>query len=542
MKLSPTVLLALLAASAPAFAAANISVTSPANGAQVTSPFPLSAVATTCSSQPVGAMGYSLDNSPNTTIINGKSVVANVVASAGAHTLHVKSWGPNNAACSVAVAIKVVTSQSSNPSGPSTSLPSTNFSVSAPANNASVSSPFQLIASDTTCSGEPVAAMGYSLDNSANTTIVSGSSVSTNVTASAGVHTLRVKSWGPNNAACVQNVTVNVAPPDSNPSGTGSVTVSSPENNASVTSPFELEAQASTCSNQTVMQMGYTFDSSTDTKLVAGTSVAASITLSSGAHTVHVKAWGQNGAACDTDVAVTVTDPGTAASIPSNAISVSSIQALSNWKQAYDTGTANSSGAAGASGVMSLVGSPAMSGNARQLVTSYANNGGERYYVSFGDDQTATNFMYSVWVYIPAPSTNLANLEMDMNQTMPNGETAIFGFQCDGWSNTWDYTANTGSPEHPNDTWLHSSQPCNARTWTPNAWHHVQVSYSRDDSGNITYKSVWLDDVEQQINATVNSAFALGWGPSLLTNLQVDGLGKGGSVTLYIDNLSVSRW
>lgn len=543
MKLSPSLLLAFVAAAAPAFAAANISVTSPANGAQVTSPFSLSAVASTCSSQSVSAMGYSLDNSPNTTIINGNSVAANVVASPGAHTLHVKSWGPHNAACSVAVAIMVASGTPSSPSTPSTpSTPVTNFSVSMPANNASVSSPFQLIASDPTCSGEPVAAMGYSLDNSANTTIVSGSSVSGSVAASAGVHTLRVKSWGPNNAACVQNVTINVAPAVSNPGGTGSVTVSSPENDASVTSPFELEAQAETCSNQTVVEMGYTFDSSTDTTLNAGTSLASSITLSSGAHTVHVKAWGQNGATCDTDVAVTVTDPGTVASVPSNAISVSSIQALSNWKQAYDTGTANSSGTAGASGVMSLVGSPAMSGNARQLVTSYANNGGERYYVSFGDDQTASNFMYSVWVYIPAPSTNLANLEMDMNQTMPNGETAIFGFQCDGWSNTWDYTANTGSPEHPNDTWLHSSQPCNARNWTPNTWHHVQVSYSRDDSGNITYKSVWLDDVEQPINATVNSAFALGWGPSLLTNLQVDGLGTGGTVTLYIDNLTVSRW
>ena len=183
-----------------------------------------------------------------------------------------------------------------------------------------------------------------------------------------------------------------------------------------------------------------------------------------------------------------------------------------------------------------------MSGNARKLVTTYSANGGERYYVSFGDDTTASNFLYSVWVYIPAPSTNLANLEMDMNQTMPNGETAIFGFQCDGWSGTWDYTANTGTPEHPNDTWLHSNQACNARNWTTNAWHHVQVSYSRDDSGNITYKSVWLDDVEQDINATVNSAFALGWGPSLLTNLQVDGLGKAGTVTVYIDDLSVQRW
>jgi hypothetical protein len=74
-----------------------------------------------------------------------------------------------------------------------------------------------------------------------------------------------------------------------------------------------------------------------------------------------------------------------------------------------------------------------------------------------------------------------------------------------------------------------------------NAWHHVQVAYARDNSGNINYQTVWLDDVPQAINATVNSAFALGWAPSLLTNLQVDGIGNGQAI-VYIDNLTVYRW
>jgi hypothetical protein len=41
---------------------------------------------------------------------------------------------------------------------------------------------------------------------------------------------------------------------------------------------------------------------------------------------------------------------------------------------------------------------------------------------------------------------------MDMNQVMPNGQIVIFGFQCDGWSGTWDYTANKGTLEKPIDT------------------------------------------------------------------------------------------
>jgi hypothetical protein len=54
--------------------------------------------------------------------------------------------------------------------------------------------------------------------------------------------------------------------------------------------------------------------------------------------------------------------------------------------------------------------------------------------------------------HLPSPSTSIANLVMDMNQVMPNGQIVIFGFQCDGWSGTWDYTANKGTLEKPIDT------------------------------------------------------------------------------------------
>jgi hypothetical protein len=61
--------------------------------------------------------------------------------------------------------------------------------------------------------------------------------------------------------------------------------------------------------------------------------------------------------------------------------------------------------------------------------------------------------------------------------------------------------------------------------------------------GNVTYNSVWLDGVEALINETVPSAFTLGWAAgTLLTNFQVDGVGAGGSSTLYLDNLTVYRW
>jgi hypothetical protein len=317
-----------------------------------------------------------------------------------------------------------------------------------------------------------------------------------------------------------------------------SVTINSPGNGAEVSSPFTLSADAFTCSSQPVSTVGYSLDNSTDTSSFNGTSLDARVAAGAGAHTLHVKAWGNQGAACDTDVAVTVGGGVNASLVPSLSANVSSIESLSNWASIFDSAT----GSGTAPGSTSIVSSPSQSGHARAFTTRFTNSGGARYSVSFGDDDTSTNFFYDGWIYLNSSASQIANLELDMNQTMSNGQTALFGFQCDGYTSSWDYTKNAGTPSAPNDQWVHSAAYCNPRSWSINTWHHVQVYYSRDDSGNITYHSVWLDGAQQDINATVNSAFALGWAPTLTTNVQVDGLGSSGSPTVYLDNLTIYRW
>ena len=411
--------------------------------------------------------------------------------------------------------------------------------MSSPTNGATVSSPFTLDASATDCSSQPVSAMGYSLDNSASTAIVESTAVAAVVTASAGAHTLHVKSWGTGGAGCVANVAITVSSTATTAavSTSSGVTISSPSNGASVTSPFTIAASASTCSSQTVTAIGIGIDNATKT-LFTGGSLDTQISPAAGQHTLYVSAWGSGGAVCNANVVVNVTSASTSVSsvVPSDATSVSSIQALSTWVEVDDPGTDGSS-----SGSMALVSSPTLNGNTRQFDTSFSGSGGERYHASFGDDTTSTNFFYDGWVYLTSSSSSIANLEMDMNQVMPNGQTVIYGFQCDGYSGTWDYTENAGTPTNTDDKWVHSSAACDPRSWSVNAWHHVQISYSRNSSGDVTYSAVWLDGKESAINATVPSAFALGWAPVLLTNFQVDGLGSG-SNTVYLDELTISRW
>jgi hypothetical protein len=85
--------------------------------------------------------------------------------------------------------------------------------VSSPTNGSTMSSPFSLVASQTTCEGQNVASMGYSIDGG-STTIINGTSMNTNVSASTGSHVLHVKSWGPYQASCDTdvNITVSAAP------------------------------------------------------------------------------------------------------------------------------------------------------------------------------------------------------------------------------------------------------------------------------------------------------------------------------------------
>jgi hypothetical protein len=316
------------------------------------------------------------------------------------------------------------------------------------------------------------------------------------------------------------------------------VSISSPTGSATVSSPFTLMANAPSCSSQTVTSIGYSLDGDADMVVVNGTTINLPVVATAGSHTLTVDAWNSSGAECSATVDLTVAQPPPPPNpnVPENAISVASIQALGQWAGVNDPESSGSS-----LGTTAMVSSPSLSGNARQFVTSFSNSGDERYWVTFGSDTDHENFFYDAWVYLDGSPATIANLEFDMNQVLANGQTVIFGFQCDGYSGTWDYVENTGSPAIPIDNWDHANAPCNPRNWTPDVWHHLQISYARDDAGNVTYQSVWLDGAESQINATVPSAFALGWSSVLLTNFEVDGLGNG-SNTVYLDNLTVSRW
>lgn len=318
------------------------------------------------------------------------------------------------------------------------------------------------------------------------------------------------------------------------------VVVNSPTS-GSVSSTFTLNAYSTTCGSQTVGAMGYSFDDSSDTTIVDAQSIDQSISSATGSHVLHVKAWGDEGSSCVTDVQIDVSGGASAnsssLSIPSYASSVSDIQVLS-WNYQHDSG-----GSGSASGYTDLVTSPSLYGTTRRTVTYFSNDGDERYATVFSDNTSVQNFVWDGWVYLTSSSNQLANLELDVNQTMPNGETMFAGVQCDGWTGQWAYTSNIGSVNSPQMSWIKASgTSCNPQKWSQYTWHHVQFSLSRDSSGYVTYHAVWLDGVETPLNATVPTAANDGWGPAINTQFQIDGYGSSGHVTAYLDDLKISMW
>jgi hypothetical protein len=315
------------------------------------------------------------------------------------------------------------------------------------------------------------------------------------------------------------------------------VTVSFPQPGAELMSPFTLQASALTCQSQPLSSIAYSIDSSRDT-LVKANSISVQISAGAGAHTLRVKAWGNQGAKCFETIPITVLDA--LPTMPANVATNASIQSMTNWVGEHDPATNGSS-----TGVTSLLtGATQVNGPRRQFSFQYVNNGGHRFHVSFPGNASATHFVYDTYVMIHSDCGttncgNLANIEMDMNQVLSNGDVIIYGVQCDGWSRTWDYTVggSLGS------AWRHADVACDPHQWTRDVWHHVQLAYSRDESGNVTYESVSLDgDTTPLTGATGWSRFTLNWGPVLLTNFQLDGQGASGAQTLEIANTTVYAW
>ena len=334
------------------------------------------------------------------------------------------------------------------------------------------------------------------------------------------------------------------------------ITVASPANGTTTTSPVLIKAHNIGCNGVAPNAFAFSIDNSSTTYwgATAYDIDVAQQAISTGKHTIHFKAWA-NGQICPV-VSSTVTVSGSSSggstsgsessgsssssssggsspSIPSNAVASNDLDTSSSWQHEHDSGTPGSS-----SGSTVYPATTPVYDDAREFYMTYSSGGGERWHLSFAKDSKATHFVMDTYVYVVNPD-KLANLELDLNQVIPNGKTVIYGTQCSTYSKTWEWTYYSDGFH-----WHQSNIPCDTRTWSAKTWHHIQVGFHRDSDGVVTHDWVNFDGKQSWFSgATANSAKSSGWASStLLMNVQLDGYQSGGSIATYLHKTTYYRW
>jgi hypothetical protein len=573
-----TILLALVVLFSPFAFAADVSVSAPASGAVVSSPFVLQATSATCLSQSTVSMAYSIDSGTDTVFNPATSINTSVSASQGTHTLRVKAWG-SGTFCETDVAITV----------------GSGVVVSSPVNGSTVPSTFLLNATASTCGGQSTSSMAYSFDSNTDN-VISAQSINQNISTSAGSHLLRVKAWGNAGAFCETDLSINVS--------SQSVVISTPSNNSTVPITFQLQAQAPTCNGRSTSSMTYNFAGHPDAPASAVQSINTSVTApTTGVQQLNVKAWNGIGDLCETSVSIDAenTVSGNGIVWPTSALNFGPIEQNSVYAGgvsgesapgAYQAATDNNDtnpcdkgvtvspdstdnlwltqrdcGTNGTKTGMTTSltpgpGTPPTNTAAREYeVTSATGSSGVTPGIRWstrltGAASTYQNFGFDAYVYFENDGSldRTGRLELDINQSVLNPATNqydlyIMSHQCNFDTGFWEVGG-----------WQATGQRCGNQTdtrsgFSPGVWHHVQIKAHRVSS-TIVFDQVALDGNVQNFtcggggtgSCTRTVIANANWQPDglVVPNFQIDAHLTNGSISspvkVYVDSFYIYYW
>ena len=285
-------------------------------------------------------------------------------------------------------------------------------------------------------------------------------------------------------------------PPAPGSSAFGSVCISTPANNASVTSPMTMTAVAN-LAQAPIEYMRVYIDGTAD-YFTFYNQFTARFWMTTGPHTLEVLATDANGNNVSANLQVNVTG---ASSSPT----VSGIQNIPNWEPCsalYAPGTprAGQICAAGLGNAVSAmtegVSSPSLSGSSAHFTlggtTPYSN---ELYTMSLGGGDQPTHFVYDFYVRVDNPSAPQA-LEFDVNQTIDNTRWT-WGTECNfngDYPNVGEWDVWNGAPQ---TGWEKTSAPC--PLFAANQWNHIIWTLERVGQ-QVHYISLQVNDTSYPLD------------------------------------------
>ena len=327
----------------------------------------------------------------------------------------------------------------------------------------------------------------------------------------------------------------------------GTVTVSSPANNSTVSSPTHYVASGTTTCSKGVAAMGIYTAPYQKAYTVSGSHLDTYLNLPSGTYNTNVTAWDNCGGATTKAVTIQVSGGGAAAV----GKTFYNVQASSGWRgygelpPVYDICSSCGSGLGWS--MNQGVSSPSMDGKAAKYsiwgTKPYAdvlwNNHliGDLSSKGLPDTRhtlvsTLHNFTYDTYFY--GSNLSLAeNIEFDIAQFM-NGMGFMFGTQCQFVNG-----AVWGIWDNVHGHWVSTNAPCRPKS---NSWNHVVIQFQRTSDNYLLYKSITLNGVTTTLNKKYPhfSAPSNWWGVAV--NFQLDGNYKLADYSVYLDKMNISYY
>jgi hypothetical protein len=509
-------------------AVAGVSVVAPVNNSNVATSVQYVATATTSCSKGVSSMG--IYTAPNVLVytVNGPSLNTELTLSPGTYHTVVQEW--DNCGGTSTTPITIVVSGAAS-----------QVQVMAPTNNAKVATQVQYVATASSSCPNGVSAMGIYTSPGVLAYKVNGASLNTVLTLNPGSYNTVVQEWDHCGGSAQTPVVIFVAGSQSG----GSVQVSAPANNSTVSPSVQFVASATTSCATGVAAMGiYTAPGVLAFKVNAA-NLNTNLTLPTGINHVVVQEWDKCGGAATAPITVTVGSGG-----PSGQFA--NLQQKSGWTgygllpPSYNIcSSCVPSGPLVTWGMTQGVSSPAREWKFRphgcggQTVYSDAlwNNHLIGDFSSRGLPDTSHtivpnvhNFTYDVYFYATNIGASEA-LEFDINQFV-NGQSFIWGHECRiVGGNQWDIWDNPGQKWHP------TGIPCNP---VNNAWNHLVIQVQRTSANHLLFQSITLNGQTATLNYDETPTSTNWYGITI--NYQQDGDYNQHPYSIWLDNLTFSYW
>jgi hypothetical protein len=269
-------------------------------------------------------------------------------------------------------------------------------------------------------------------------------------------------------------------------------------------------------------------------------SINATITMTSGTHSVNVRAWDSTGGYGS--VVLTLTASGSAGGSTSNIPTAPSyakvwnhIEDMSGWGSCSKCAAnpSNPNPPIASYSVTQHVASPSLDGSGIQFsiwgTDAYAD---ALHWIKFGNQDAYRNFIWDFWVDGNNASLNAQNLEFDFFQ-VAYARKYMFGTQCNYHNGLWQIWNEV------NIAWVNTSVPCHK--FQPGVWTHVVWYGQRTSDGRVKYISLTVGGTTYTLNAYEPSK-STSWGDTLGVQYQQDMNSVPTGYTIWVDKIKLSAW